>query len=169
VKQHGGYIYVFSEEEKGTQFQIFLPPCDMERRKTPERPPAHAPGGTETVLVAEDDASTRRWVVEAMRQMGYTVLQSSSADDALEVCEGYQGPIHLLLTDIVMPRMSGTELAERFQKQRPEGRIVFMSGYPEKRITHLHLTDSYRTPFLEKPLTLGGISRGLREALDAEK
>ncbi len=164
VKQHNGYIYAFSELGKGTTFKTFLPACNAEPCETPEKSTIRLKSGSETVLVAEDDCATRKWVTEALKELGYRVLETSGGDDALKVCDTFDGTIDVLLTDVVMPRMNGKELAELFHKRRPGAKVIFMSGYTDDIVTYMD--DLSEATFVEKPLTLSRLSQKMRETLE---
>ena len=122
------------------------------------------PGGSETVLLVEDDAALRNGAVEVLRSCGYRVLSAGDGDEALQISEQYHEPIHLLLTDVVMPHLAGPELARRLQAQRPETQVLFMSGYANNMLTHSVL--SQHAAFLPKPFTLEGLTHKVRAVLD---
>jgi CheY-like chemotaxis protein len=131
VKQSGGFIWVESEKGKGTTFEIYLPAA-QKSAATPEPAELRAiPGGTETILVVEDESGVRELACSFLKAGGYSVLEASDSEEALRLAAGYRGPIHLLLADIVMPKLSGTELAKRLQASRRDLRIIFMTGYAD--------------------------------------
>lgn len=150
VKQSGGHIGVYSEEGRGTSVRVYLPRIrsDAAPRADTPKPPA-APGGTETILLAEDSDMVRELLAEELRNAGYVVLTAASGPEALRIAEGYHSPIHLLLTDVVMPEMSGVQLAERLTASRKIP-VVYMSGYTEETISH-HGVDPDLVPFIAKP------------------
>jgi two-component system cell cycle sensor histidine kinase/response regulator CckA len=165
IQQSGGTIYARSEPGVGTTFEIFLPLA--EGRETAGRP---VPGpsnlrGTETVLLCEDDPPLRALVRSILRQYGYEVLEAQSGGDALLLCEQHPAEIHLLLTDVVMPRMSGRQLAERLAPLRPNMRVIYMSGYTEDAVIQHGVLDA-DVAFLQKPITPEALARKVRETLD---
>ena len=159
VKQSGGYIWVYSEPARGTRFEIYLPRVDGEPVAAAAPPAATPAGGTETILVAEDESSVRELIVRVLTEAGYTVIAAPDGEYALRAAAAHGGPVHLLLTDVVMPRMSGRELASRFGGAR----VVFMSGYAEDEIARAGV-EGLR--LLEKPFSPGDLLRMVRVALD---
>jgi len=162
VEQSGGKIFVESAVGKGTAFEIYLPrhaaPLPDERAPQTARP---ALRGTETILIAEDDDQVRDLVCTILRTHGYTVLEATNAGDALLICEQHDGPIELLLTDVVMPRMSGRQLAERLAPIRPAMRVLFMSGYTGDAMVP-------PLPFIQKPLEPDALLLKVREVLSSD-
>jgi two-component system, cell cycle sensor histidine kinase and response regulator CckA len=166
VRQSGGQIWVYSELGKGTTFKIYLPRVrDGERAESPAQPVRFAERGTETVLLVEDEIGVRSLVRDVLGQHGYTVLEAEDVDDALRFCREHGGEIHLLLTDVVMPIMSGRELAERAADIRPELKVLYMSGYTDNVVIH-HGVKAHETQFLQKPFTPRLLARKVREVLD---
>ena len=167
VKQSGGNIWVYSEVGRGTTFKIYLQRTDHAIEKV-EVNSGHddSPIGTETVLLVEDEEMVRDMAHEILRMSGYQVLEAKHGEDALNVSERHDGPIHLMLTDVVMPQMSGRELAERLVPMRPEMRVLYMSGYTDDAIVHHGVLDEAMA-FIEKPFTPNALARKVRVALDA--
>ncbi len=168
VEQTGGFMWLYSEVGQGTAFKIFLPrhhavlplaPLDVvDGDPIPSR-------GDETILLVEDEALLRTVIRESLEENGYRVLEASSASEALHISDAYDDVIHLLLTDVVMPRINGAVLAARLVKERPEARVIFMSGYTDNAIVHKGVLDA-GVRFLEKPTTTASLMRAVRDALD---
>jgi CheY-like chemotaxis protein len=166
VKQSGGFVWMTSQVGVGTSFDVYFPAVDepVDERVPVERPRS-VTGGTETVLLAEDDGAVRQLVSIALRQYGYTVVEARDGEDALRLARSDRHRvIHLLITDIVMPGLSGPELAARLAKERPEIRVLYTSGYAET-ITMRDGVDR-RTPVLSKPFLPNDLVRLVRERLD---
>jgi DNA-binding NtrC family response regulator len=121
--------------------------------------------GSETVLLAEDDSNLRSLAREILDSQGYLVLESQDVEDAMRIAEIHEGVVHLLITDVVMPRMSGRALADAVKRHRPEMKVLFMSGYTDDAIVHHGVLDP-GTPFLQKPFTPAALARKVREVLD---
>ncbi|MGH9375202.1 MAG: ATP-binding protein [Terriglobia bacterium] len=167
VKQSGGYIWATSEPKYGTTFKIYLPRAEgialqASGLGTHSRPT----GGIETVLVAEDEAAVRSLVRNVLESAGYTVLDAGCGDEALRIARARRGQIDLLLTDVVMPRMSGCELAKQIQALEPGIQVIYMSGYTGNAIVHRGILDP-DTILLQKPFSPDDLVRKVREALDA--
>ncbi|MFN3486114.1 MAG: ATP-binding protein, partial [Planctomycetota bacterium] len=168
VREAGGGIWVYSEPGKGTTFKIYLPevkPAEGAPAGAPEAAGPVLPRGTETVLVAEDEPSIRRLIRELLTTLGYTVLEASDGNEALQVSREYGQAIHLLLTDSVMPFMSGRELAHRVAAERPGIRVLYMSGYTAPTLVANGHGVQF-ADFLEKPFTPSTLARKVREVLD---
>jgi two-component system cell cycle sensor histidine kinase/response regulator CckA len=168
VKQSGGSIWVKSEVGQGTTFKIYLPQhLAADEAQADILKPAALLHGLETILLVEDEAVIRNLVREILQESGYKVLEASIASEALHICEQYQEPIHLMLTDVMMPQMSGHDLVVALAELRPEIPVLYMSGYTDGAIVHHGVLDS-DTPLLEKPFTPDALLRKVREILDAQ-
>jgi CheY-like chemotaxis protein len=168
VKQSGGHIWVYSELRKGTTFKVYFP--QVEGMAVNVIQPGAQCGdsrGTETVLVAEDEDSIRQLVRDVLTSKGYLVLEAKSGAEALAASHAHSGTIHLVLTDVVLPQMSGPDLAEQWALQRPETKIIYMSGYTNNAICDHGLLDK-NLAFIEKPFTPQNLVKKVREVLDAE-
>jgi PAS domain S-box-containing protein len=170
VKQNWGNIWVYSEPNKGTTFKIYLPRIgEIEKRAVPVvRSREKQARGSETVLLVEDEEGVRSFVYKILQSEGYKVLVAGRPDVALEICRQNEGVIHVLLTDVVMPQMNGRELAEKVLSQRPDTRVIYMSGYTDVAITH-HRVLQAGVPFLEKPFTADALTRAVRDVIDAPR
>jgi len=167
VKQSGGNVWVYSEPGNGTTFKIYLPRVE-DAEQVAEPAPGRPGGGTETVLLVEDEDELRMLAREILEGYGYTVFEGRQPAEALLVAERHTGPIDLLVTDVVMPEMSGRALAERLQPLRPEMKVLYMSGYTANAIVHHGRLDP-GTPFIQKPFTPEALARRVREVLDSVK
>jgi CheY-like chemotaxis protein len=167
VSQSGGHISVHSKPGHGATFKVYLPRVaeEIEPAKL-ERAPESALLGSETVLLVEDEESVRLLLGRGLRSMGYSVLAACNGGEALSLSEQHPGPIHLLLTDVVMPNMSLPELASRLMPLRPELTVVYMSGYIDETVVQHGMLDS-TVAFLQKPFTQDVLASKLREMLDA--
>jgi CheY-like chemotaxis protein len=169
VKQSEGYIWVDSALEAGTTVRVFLPWVEAEPavEEEPRRPavPEELPRPTETVLLVEDEEMVRRMTREVLEGAGYEVLEASSGFEALRLSAGHGGRLDLMLTDVVMPGMSGRELAERLAPARPRMKVLYMSGHTDDAIFHHHGVPQVGTGFLQKPFTPEALERRVRELL----
>lgn len=167
VKQSGGNVWIDSRPGKGTDVRIYLPRVDAPPDPVPVREAAsEPPSGAETVLVLEDDAPVRGLTARILRGRGYTVLEARDGHEALHLAERCDGRIDLLLTDVVMPGMSGPELARQLERVQPELRVLYISGYADDAIVQRGVLD-HGVHFLQKPFTLRRLSQKVREALDS--
>jgi len=167
VKQSGGYVWVYSELDKGTTFKVYLPRIDeAPTPKEPKSAPEPAAKGTETILLVEDEQGVRELAKEYLELSGYRVLVAKDGNAAVKTAAEYPGAIDLIMTDVVMPGISGRELASKVTALRPGIRVVYMSGYTDQAIVHHGILDS-EVMLLQKPFTLSALSAKLREALAA--
>jgi two-component system cell cycle sensor histidine kinase/response regulator CckA len=166
VKQSEGSIWVHSELGRGTTFRIYFPWTDASDEVAPSRAPAPTLRGSETILLVEDDPAVRQLAIALLTRQGYRVIETSDVDDAIARCDEHPGKIDLLLTDVVMPRVSGPDLARTLVKRRPDLRVLFMSGYSDRGIVRQGVLESSAV-FVQKPLTPDALARKVREALAA--
>jgi PAS domain S-box-containing protein len=167
VKQHNGYIYVNSEPGEGTTFKIYLPVVEEKESKVFAQDDIGFAHGTETILVVDDEPSLRKLVRSSLSAVGYRILEASSAEEALGICEDFEGKIDLLLTDVIMPGMDGKRLAEMFYTRRPKTKVVFVSGYTDEILAHRSILDP-GIVYIEKPITPTMLSKKVRQVLDDE-
>ena len=166
VKQSGGDIWVYSEMGKGTTFKIYLPRENGAAESTEQKHTTSTPAiGNETILVVEDDSSVRKLTEIILTGGGYTVLTAATGAKALKTCQDYQGEIDLVLTDVVMPEMSGHTMVERLLTDRPEIKVLYMSGYTDNAIVHHGVLEA-GTNFIGKPYTVEDLMRKVRQVLD---
>jgi PAS domain S-box-containing protein len=166
IKQSGGLIWVYSEPGKGTTFKIYLPRLEGAALATEgARALASSDWGSETILLVEDEDLVRQVARRILERYGYTVLAAASGQEALALSREHAGPIHLMLTDVVMPGMSGQEIREDLQPQRPEMEVLFMSGHTENAIVHHGVLDE-GTAFIQKPFKHEVLAHKVREILD---
>jgi PAS domain S-box-containing protein len=168
VKQSGAYIQAYSEPGRGTTFRVYLPRVQQETEVAPSLTTEPARGGEETILLAEDEESLRLIVREMLQEAGYTVLDAKDPEGALRVARDHPGPIHLVVTDVVMPGISGRELAESLEARRPGIAVLYMSGYTDEAIAHQGVL-AEGVQFLEKPFTTESLLRKVRLVLDERK
>jgi PAS domain S-box-containing protein len=168
AQQSGGWITVRSEPNRGSTFCVYLPATDdaAETLPVPE-PPVATLRGVETILVVEDEPQVRTTLRAVLAHFGYDVLEAQNAGEAILVCEQHAAPIHLLVTDVVLPKMSGRDLAVRLARARTEMRVLYISGYSERAAAHHDALD--RGAFFEKPITPDAFARRVREVLDAPR
>ena len=166
VKQNKGFIWAYSEPKMGTVFKIYLP-CVARLSQSPEADSINSERprkGSETILLVEDEPAVRRATAEFLHLQGYNVLEAKDGQNALFVSREYHQPIHLVITDVVMPNMSGGQLATEMNKLRPQTKLLFVSGYAGKTVLD-HRVFDLETNFLQKPFTLKQLSSKIRAAL----
>ena len=169
VKQSGGCLYVYSEPGRGTTMKIYLPRVTGETAPKDERPDAEFEDrlhGSETILLVEDEETLRKLASAILEGYGYTVLSAGNGEEALRVVGDSPGIPHLLVTDVIMPKMGGRELSDRMKAIYPGTRVLFMSGYTDNAIVH-HGVLKQGVSYLPKPFTPKGLARKVREVLDA--
>ncbi len=164
VKQGGGYIWVYSELEQGSVFKVYLPRVEQSAEPAKPEDEEEVCNGSETILLAEDSDPLREMAREYLEGLGYTVLEAASGKDALQRAKDYEGTVHLLLTDVVMPEMSGPELAHQLTLHRPGIKVIFASGYIDDAIARQGILDS-TVAFLQKPYRPKALARKIREVL----
>ncbi|MBI1949517.1 MAG: PAS domain S-box protein [Deltaproteobacteria bacterium] len=165
VTQSGGRVHVYSELGHGTTFSVYLPRIDAPPAAPRTALPSTRPRGVETVLVVEDDQAVRKIVRRVLENAGYKVLAAANGGEGLLLCEQHEGTIHLVLSDVVMPMMSGPDFVERARKVRPQLKALFMSGYTDDAIVRHGLLDG-DVDFVNKPLSQGELLKRVREAID---
>ena len=166
VKQSGGNIWVYSEIGKGTTIKIYLPAAHGDSIDvSPKSDRSVMPRGDETVMVVEDNESVRKLAVKVLLRQGYKVIQASSGDEALRLCKEMPLPVDLLLTDVVMPHMGGSELVEHLSKMWPGFKVLYMSGYTSNAVVHQGILDEGLN-YIQKPFTPDSILRKVRDVLD---
>jgi PAS domain S-box-containing protein len=166
VKQSGGFVWVYSEPKLGTTFKIYLPRVDEGADPVPATPtPVPSLHGDETLLVVEDTESLREMFCDVLQQEGYSVLSAANGEEALLLAREHKGLIHLLLTDVVMPKLGGADLAKELSRLRPGIRVLYMSGYTNGVVTK-HGVAGKGLAVIEKPFTTERLSRAVRQALD---
>jgi two-component system, cell cycle sensor histidine kinase and response regulator CckA len=170
VKQSGGYVWVYSEPGRGTSFKIYLPRIEEEiapNVRDPGVTEKSTPRGSGVILLAEDEKGVRELAREYLETSGYTVIVAENGNTALELASLHAGPIHLLMTDVVMPGIGGRELADRVKAIRPEIKTLYMSGYTDQAIVHQGILETGAI-LLQKPFTLAALASKLREMLTVE-
>ena len=166
MKQSERNIWVYSEPGKGTTFKIYLPRVDEPLEELKEGVgKKEFPGGSETIFLVEDNEEVRKLAKRILEKRGYKILDRSQGKEALQIYEEHKGPIHLMVTDVVMPGMSGRELANRLMSVHPEMKVLYMSGYTDNSITHHGVLEKGMN-YIQKPFTVDGLLRKVREVLD---
>ncbi len=168
VKQSGGFLWVYSELGKGTTFKVYLPRATDTQQSSFRTPNKNRTIGSETILLVEDDAEVRQVASRILRRNGYRVLEADNGAEALKVCEGEEDAVDLIVTDLVMPEMGGSELAERIRENQPDARILFTSGYTEDAVVRQSLLHAGEA-FLEKPFTPAKLANKARELLRGQE
>jgi PAS domain S-box-containing protein len=167
VKQSGGYIWAYSEPGRGTTFKVYLPRVDAPATAPAPQREGGTLAGSETILLAEDDAMLRPLAKGLFEKLGYTVLEAGNAEEALAMARQHRGGIDLLVSDVVMPGASGRELARQLTESRPETRVLYVSGYTDDAIVRHGMLEPGLN-FLQKPFTPAGLARKVRDVLDAK-
>jgi len=161
VKQSGGFIWVYSEVGRGTTFKVYLPRVDATRGLiTPLEPMESFQGSNETILIVEDEPALRDAASDYLQSSGYNTLSASNGNVALELIKNHSGPIHVLITDVVMPKMGGPVLVEAAMRVRPELKVIYVSGYTDRSINPQML--GARVIFMQKPFSLGALAKRIR-------
>jgi len=168
MKQSGGDIMVYSEEGSGTTFKLYFPMAEVPAEAAAATRGMLELRGSETVLLCEDEDRIRKLVLAMLSKQGYKVLEAETPEVAIRLVREHHGPIDLLLTDIVMPQISGNDLAKTVQEMRPEVKVLYMSGYTDNRVNTSWVLDP-DVPFLHKPFTAAGLMQKVREALEEIK
>ncbi len=166
VKQHGGYIYVYSEKGKGTTFKIYLPASKKSKKekKDDNSIKGRLPYGNETILIVDDNPSICQLIEDTLKPLGYNCLKATSGKEAIDIMHKYDGEIHLLITDVVMPQINGRELAESIRKERPGIKVIFMSGYTENIIVR-HGVLEKGIHYISKPITPIALTQKIKSVL----
>jgi two-component system, cell cycle sensor histidine kinase and response regulator CckA len=168
VQQSGGHLWVCSEPGRGATFKVYLPRVEEMAEELRPRRDAATLRGSETILLVEDEQQVRDVARGILRRHGYTVIEARDAADALLLCGRHAGPIHLLLTDVVMPGISGPELAKRVVHERPEMKVLCMSGYTDDAAVRNGVMKA-ALAYLQKPLTVEALTRKVRDVLDSTR
>jgi PAS domain S-box-containing protein len=166
VQQSGGTVWVYSEPGRGTAFKIYMPRTTAQELAPRPTAASQTSGGSETILLVEDEAQVRAVVRMVLTKAGYQVLEALNGEDALDMCKRFSGPIHLILTDVVMPKMGGRELADQLRALRPASKVLFMSGYTADTVVHHGVLDE-NIEFVQKPITPDVLMRRVRDVLGA--
>ena len=167
VKQSGGNVWVYSEPGKGTTFKVYLPQVEDEVPLLDSKANAIMRRGSETVLLVEDEDMVRNLASQILEETGYRVLAANGGEEAIQLFNAHKEPIHLMITDVVMPKMSGRDVADRLKQTHPETKVLFMSGYTDEAIVHHGIVDSH-IAFIQKPFSEVALSQKIREVLDAD-
>jgi len=169
VKQNKGHIWVYSEPEKGTTFKVYFPRVGVETEVAKrEEVPVRSLEGSETILVTEDDELLRKMAERMLEGYGYRVITAENGKEAIKIAGSHDGPVHLLLTDVVMPGMTGLDLAEQLKSRFPEIKVLYMSGYTDNVIAD-HGVLEKDVNFIQKPFSREGLGGKVREVLDKKQ
>jgi CheY-like chemotaxis protein len=168
VKQSGGYIWLYSEVGKGSCFKLYLPRIDKQVTTAAPLQPSPSEGKGETILLAEDEEAVRESVAEYLRRCGYDVLEACNGQHALEVVDRHKGPIHLLLTDVIMPKMGGPELARELASRNKIAATLYMSGYTDDAIVNHGLVES-GVAFIQKPFSFTALTTKMQHIIGYRK
>jgi two-component system, cell cycle sensor histidine kinase and response regulator CckA len=167
VKQSKGYISVRSEPGQGTTFKVYLPRAEESSQAKSRETITTAPQSSETILLVEDEDAVRELTRMVLLTKGYKVLEAASGEEALKICESHSGPIHLMVTDVIMPNVSGQELARRMATLRPETKVLYTSGYTGAAIQQPEISN-LESPLLQKPFNSETLARQVRQMLDGK-
>ena len=165
VKQHNGHIYVYSELGSGTTFKIYFPQIQIAAEKLTKKVFPAMKKGVETILVADDEISIRELVRDTLEPLGYNIIEASDGEEALELFHQSDFKIDMLLTDVIMPKMTGKKLAETLIAEKPEFKVLYMSGYTDNVIAHQGVLDE-NIEFINKPLVPSLLTKKIREVLE---
>jgi two-component system cell cycle sensor histidine kinase/response regulator CckA len=168
VKQSGGSVEVYTEQGRGTSVKVYLPRIDQPVSVDPESSRKKPKRGSETILLVEDDEMVRTLVRETLQREGYKILDAPGPLEARRIAEQFRPPIQLMITDVVMPKVSGRELAEQLSRKRPDMKVLYMSGYTDNAVLNSGILEK-EVAFLQKPFTPGALTEKVREVLEAEK
>jgi CheY-like chemotaxis protein len=167
VKQAGGHIWFESVPGEGTTFSLYYP-VYADALEPPLQARVNGASNTQTVLVVDDDLASRTFACEALDHLGYRVLKATTGQEALQVCEQYLNEIDLVLSDVMLPGMTGLELSSRLNSLQSGLKILFTSSYSPYALKH-HGAIEANTPLLQKPFTLGALAAGVRETLEVHR
>jgi hypothetical protein len=166
VKQSQGSVWVYSEPGRGSSFKVYFPTVQAPASRPADQPDFELLSGSETILIVEDEPSLRELLRRVLAQHGYVAVAAATAEEALTIARRHTGPLHLLITDVVLPQMNGRVLADELAAIRPETRVLFMSGYTDDAVVRSGSVER-GAPFLQKPFTPEGVARKVREVLAA--
>jgi len=166
VKQHQGNIWLYSEPGHGTTFKIYLPATEKSSGSTEENLQKPSSGGTERILVVDDDETVRYFVRDTLQYHDYTVTTAASGNEALALLDTSAVPFDLVLTDVIMPRMDGWQLAEKIRRKNPDTRVLFVSGYDDHILSMEKINADPQLFFMSKPLSTTSLTHKIREIFD---